>query len=100
MRLQRERAVESQQGAVGVAELVPHQREVGVGLDGAFQHRQRVREPRELDQGRTLERQGKRPAAELHLGAFGESQGVLGPARGAQQFEVLRPAGLQVRMSG
>ena len=105
--LEGERAVQCEQRAVAVAELpgrdaelVPDEREVGVGLGGAFQRGQGVRNALQLHQRRALEGEREAGRAELRERPAGELQGVVATPTAAQQLEVLGPAGLEVGVCG
>jgi len=107
MGLEPEGAIERQQRAVsvaqpegGVPQLVPYQRQVGVRLHRLLERGERLAVALQLDQRRSLERQGERGVAELGARAFGEPERILAPPLTAQQLEALGPAALQVGMIG
>jgi hypothetical protein len=107
VRLEGEGAVEREQRAVAVPqavgrvpELVPHEREVWVRLDGPLEQAQRLAIPTELGQGRALQREHERRFTELRRGVLGHAQRVVRAPGAPQQLEKLRPVGLDLRVRG
>jgi hypothetical protein len=105
VRLQRERPIERQHGAVAVAQavrreaqLVPRQRQIGIVRQGPFEGRQGIAEPAQVDERAAAQGLGECSLAELRGRRLGQPQRVVQTAGAAQQIEVLGPAGLELRV--
>src|SRR5207247_10543326 len=88
--LERERAVQGEEGAIAVPELpggdperVPHERQVRIGIGRAPQRRQRLGDPLQLNERRAYQREREAGRAELGEGAGGELQRIVAPTTAA-----------------
>ena len=101
--LEREGAVQREQRAALVvhpvgrdAQLVPHESQIGVALDGLLERGERFRELLQLHQRRAHERERKGGIGERRLRGPGDLQRLRGAPLPAQQLEVLSPTGFEI----
>ena len=107
VRLDRERAVEGEQRAIGiahamrrVAELVPGHAEIGIALERLFEGAERFAVALQLDQRGAAQRERQAGGTEVAEGCFGEAERLVGAAGAAQQLEAFGPARFQVGLGG